>query len=274
MTALLEAHGLSKHFAIRGAGLFARQIATLRAVDEVSLTIEAGRCLALVGESGCGKTSLARCLALLHRPSAGSISFDGEVVYDDKLNNYKAIRRDIQMVFQDPYGALNPRMTVAAIIAEPLNIHSVGDRGERAARVVDGREMPDVNVQYLAAVMLIDGTVGFTASHDHGRMGEPGILALRRRMKLVPDNRLGRRPELRQAIVEIALQSGRQGRRRTNAVRGTTANPMTLAEVEAKAAELMAPVIGAGAAKKVIRGVRRMERARSLAALVALMQGK
>ncbi|MFP6728787.1 MAG: dipeptide ABC transporter ATP-binding protein [Alphaproteobacteria bacterium] len=137
MTALLEAHGLSKHFAIRGAGLFARQIATLRAVDEVSLTIEAGRCLALVGESGCGKTSLARCLALLHRPSAGSISFDGEVVYDDKLNNYKAIRRDIQMVFQDPYGALNPRMTVAAIIAEPLNIHSVGDRGERAARVVE-----------------------------------------------------------------------------------------------------------------------------------------
>jgi 2-methylcitrate dehydratase PrpD len=141
----------------------------------------------------------------------------------------------------------------------------------RAARVVDGREMPDINVQYLVAVMLTDGTVSFTASHDHGRMGEPGILALRRRMTLVPDNRLGRRPELRQAIVEITLESGRQVRHRVNAVRGTTANPMTLAEVEAKAAELMAPVIGTGAAKKVIRGVRRIERARSLEALVALM---
>jgi 2-methylcitrate dehydratase PrpD len=144
----------------------------------------------------------------------------------------------------------------------------------RATRVVDGREMPDVNVQYLAAVMLTDGTVSFTASHDHARMGDPGIGALRRRIKLVPDDRLGRRSELRQAIVEITLRSGRALRQRVNAVRGTTANPMTLAEVEAKALELMAPVIGRGSAKKVISGVRRIEKARSLEALVALMQGK
>ena len=137
MTPLLEARGLSKHFAIRGVGLFAKRIGTLRAVDEVSLTIAAGRCLALVGESGCGKTTLARCLALLHRPSAGVIRFDGVTIYDDKSFITNAIRRDIQMVFQDPYGALNPRMTVAAIIAEPLNIHSLGDRSERAARVVE-----------------------------------------------------------------------------------------------------------------------------------------
>ncbi len=137
MTALLEARGLSKHFQLRGPGLFAKQIGTLRAVDGVSLTIHQGRCLALVGESGCGKTTLARCLALLHRPSGGSIRFDGEVVYDNKTNNYNAIRRDIQMVFQDPFSALNPRMTVAAIIAEPLVIHRVGDRRERAARVAE-----------------------------------------------------------------------------------------------------------------------------------------
>ena len=135
MTALLEARGLSKHFLLRGAGLFAKQIGTLRAVDEVSLTIHEGRCLALVGESGCGKTTLARCLALLHRPSGGSIRFGGTTIYDNKTININAIRRDIQMVFQDPYGALNPRMTVAAIIAEPLNIHRFGDRRERAARV-------------------------------------------------------------------------------------------------------------------------------------------
>ncbi len=128
MTALLEARDLSKHFVLRGAGLFAKRVGTLRAVEAVSLTIHAGRCLALVGESGCGKTTLARCLALLHRPSAGSIRFDGEIVYDNKINNYNLIRRDIQMVFQDPFSALNPRMTIAAIIAEPLVIHRVGDR--------------------------------------------------------------------------------------------------------------------------------------------------
>ena len=144
----------------------------------------------------------------------------------------------------------------------------------RAARVVDGREMPDVNVQYLAAVMLTDGTVSFAASHDHARMDDADINELRRRMKLVPDDRLGRRSELRQAIVEITLRSERVVRQRVYAVRGTTTNPMTLAEVEAKALELIAPVIGTGSAKKVIRGVRRIERARSLEALVALMQGK
>ncbi len=117
MTALLEARGLSKHFALRGAGLFAKQIGTLRAVDEVSLTIDEGRCLALVGESGCGKTTLARSLALLHRPSAGSIRFGGEIVFDKNTINTSALRRDVQMVFQDPFGALNPRMTAAAFLA-------------------------------------------------------------------------------------------------------------------------------------------------------------
>lgn len=144
----------------------------------------------------------------------------------------------------------------------------------RAARVVDGREMPDINVQYLAAVMLLDGTVSFAASHDHRRMGDADIQRLRRRMKLVPDRRLGKRPPLREAIVEITLKSGRRVQRRVNAVRGTTTNPMTRAEVEAKALQLIAPVIGSGPAKKVIRGVRRLERARSVDALVALMQGK
>lgn len=151
-----------------------------------------------------------------------------------------------------------------------VNIHL----SPRAARVVDGREMPDVNVQYLAAVMLIDGTVSFTASHDHDRMTDPEIKALRRRMKLVPDKRFGHRSELRQAQVEITPQNGPLVRQRVNAVRGTTANPMTLGEVEAKALELMAPVIGTGSARNVIRGVRRIERMRSLEALVALMQGK
>ena len=137
MTPLLEARGLAKHFVLRGAGLFARQIGSLRAVDDVNLTIHAGRCLALVGESGCGKTTVARCLALLQRPSAGEIRFDGKIVFDKKINNIKAIRRDIQMVFQDPFGALNPRMTARAIIAEPLVIHSIGDRGMRAERVAE-----------------------------------------------------------------------------------------------------------------------------------------
>ena len=114
MAPLLEARKLSKHVAIRGVGLFAKRIGTLRAVDEVSLTIAAGRCLALVGESGCGKPTLARCLALLHRPSGGSIHFDGVTISDDKTFNSNSIRRDVQVVCPDPFGARHPPRTVPA----------------------------------------------------------------------------------------------------------------------------------------------------------------
>ena len=132
---LLEARNLQKHFAVKGAGLFAGRIGTVRAVEDVSLALAAGETFALVGESGCGKTTLARTLALLHRPSAGAVHFRGKEITGLKGPEIKAVRRDIQMIFQDPYGSLDPRMTVAAIVSEPLRIHRVGDRRGRAERV-------------------------------------------------------------------------------------------------------------------------------------------
>ena len=116
MSALVEVAGLSKHFPVRSGGLFRRVVTPLRAVDDVSLSIEAGETLGLVGESGCGKSTLGRLLIRLIEPTGGSIRFDGQ-----EITGLGA--RAMQIVFQDPYGALNPRMMVEDIIMEPLLIH-------------------------------------------------------------------------------------------------------------------------------------------------------
>ncbi len=132
---LLEARGVSKSFTLKGAGLFAGRIGAVRAVEEVSFEIAAGEVFAVVGESGSGKTTLARTLAHLYRPSAGAVLFRGRDLAGLGKRELKRTRRDIQMIFQDPYGALDPRMTVAAIVAEPLRIHREGGRDERAETV-------------------------------------------------------------------------------------------------------------------------------------------
>ena len=132
---LIEARGLSKRFALRGEGLFAGDAGTVRAVEDVSFEIAGGEVFALVGESGSGKTTLARALALLHRPNAGAVLFRGQDLARLKGRRLKRVRRDIQMIFQDPYGALDPRMTVAAIVSEPLRIHREGTRRGRAETV-------------------------------------------------------------------------------------------------------------------------------------------
>jgi 2-methylcitrate dehydratase PrpD len=144
----------------------------------------------------------------------------------------------------------------------------------RSARVVDGREMPDINVQYLSAVMLLDGTVSFAASHDFKRMKNRQLLAMREKVTLVPDEVLeGVRPP-RQAIAEIDLKNGRTVRHRARAVRGTADNPMTVEEVETKARDLIAPVLGSPRARAILRAVADLDKAKSIAKLVALMQGK
>ena len=129
MTALLECRGLVKRFPI-GGGLFRRR-AAISAVNGVDLALEEGETLALIGESGCGKTTLGRVLGGLYPPTAGAVLFRGA-----PLERVRAkARRAIQMVFQDPFAALDPRMTAGAIIEEPLRIHRAGGRRERREKV-------------------------------------------------------------------------------------------------------------------------------------------
>ena len=131
---LIEARGLSKHFE-RPRRFLTPASPPLRAVDGIDLQIAAGETLGLVGESGCGKSTTGRLLLRLIEPSAGSILHHGEDITHLGSDGMRSKRRAMQIVFQDPYGSLNPRMRVGDIITEPLIIHSVGDARSRAARV-------------------------------------------------------------------------------------------------------------------------------------------
>jgi oligopeptide transport system ATP-binding protein len=132
---LLAAEGLTKHFPVRGPGLFSGAAGTLQAVTDVSFQVRPGETLALVGESGCGKTTLARTATLLYPPTAGTVRFKGETVTGAGSRRLRPMRRAVQMIFQDPFGSLNPRLPVSAIVAEPLAIHGVAGRAQRRARV-------------------------------------------------------------------------------------------------------------------------------------------
>jgi oligopeptide/dipeptide ABC transporter ATP-binding protein len=132
---LVEIRNLCKHFPVRG-GLFRRVIATLRAVDDVSLTVRRGRTLGLVGESGCGKSTLGRAVIRLQEPTSGEVLFAGTDITALARDELMPWRRRMQIIFQDPYGSLNPRRTVAQAIREPLDVHRLGTPAERSARVV------------------------------------------------------------------------------------------------------------------------------------------
>jgi peptide/nickel transport system ATP-binding protein/oligopeptide transport system ATP-binding protein len=133
MTPLLEVRNLTKEFVKRPA--FLRRSAATRAVDDVSFSIQEGEIFGLVGESGSGKTTTGRCILRLIEPTAGEVIFRGQNVLAYSRDQLRRARRDMQIVFQDPYSSLNPRMRVGAIVEEPLVIHGIGNRGERLARV-------------------------------------------------------------------------------------------------------------------------------------------
>jgi oligopeptide/dipeptide ABC transporter ATP-binding protein len=135
MPALLEAVGLVKHFSVETGGFFRRAKTALRAVDGVDLTIQAGETLGLVGESGCGKSTLGRLLIRLIPPTAGQVVFDGVEIMSLDPSRMRAVRRGMQIVFQDPFGALNPRMSVEETIMEPLLIHGSRRNGATRAAV-------------------------------------------------------------------------------------------------------------------------------------------
>ena len=131
---LLEVSNLKKYFPIKG-GVFSKTIGYVYAVDDVSFTVDKGETLGLVGESGCGKSTTGRSILRLIEPTGGKVHFDGQDVTALDKNAMRSLRREMQIIFQDPYASLNPRMTVGSIIGEPLEIHKIARGSEKTERV-------------------------------------------------------------------------------------------------------------------------------------------
>lgn len=139
---ILEVRNLKKYFTVN-TDFWGRPTACLKAVDDVSFCIRKGETLGLVGESGCGKSTTGRTIIHLYKPTAGEILFNGKNI--DSRSAEKQLRRDMQMIFQDPYASLNPRMTVGDIIGEPLDIHGLAKVNGRTERIVDLLQMVGLN---------------------------------------------------------------------------------------------------------------------------------
>ncbi|PJF01992.1 peptide ABC transporter ATP-binding protein, partial [Streptomyces carminius] len=147
---VLEVRGLVKHFPLTRGVVFRRRVGAVRAVDDVSFTLFQGETLGIVGESGCGKSTVAKVLMGLERPTAGEIRYRGEDITRLSGRALKAVRRNIQMVFQDPYTSLNPRMTVGDIVGEPFDIHpEVAPKGDRRRRVRELLDVVGLNPEYI-----------------------------------------------------------------------------------------------------------------------------
>jgi oligopeptide transport system ATP-binding protein len=145
---LLHVDNLVKHFPITKGILFQKQVGAVRAVDGVSFDIYQGETLGLVGESGCGKSTTGRTVLQLYRPSSGAVNFDGVNLVTLKGEDLRLMRRKMQMIFQDPYASLNPRMTVGEIIGEPLVVHKVANQKEIQERVSNLLEVVGLNAGF------------------------------------------------------------------------------------------------------------------------------
>jgi oligopeptide transport system ATP-binding protein len=133
-TPLLDVKHLKKHFPIKG-GVFSKTIGYVYAVDDINFTLEKGETLGLVGESGCGKSTTGRTILRLIEPTDGAIYFEGQDITGLDKGAMRALRREMQIIFQDPYASLNPRMTIGSIIGEPLEIHKIARGSEKGERV-------------------------------------------------------------------------------------------------------------------------------------------
>jgi len=146
---LLRADHVRKYFPLRKGIVLQHEIARVHAVDDVSLEVRAGETLGLVGESGCGKSTLGRCIIRLHDLTSGSVIFEGRDISRLSRRALRPVRREMQMVFQDPYASLNPRKRVGAIIADPLRIHGQGDRAQIKKRVQELLELVGLSPEHL-----------------------------------------------------------------------------------------------------------------------------
>jgi len=163
---LLRVENLVKHFPIL-SGVFQRQVGVIHAVDDISFGIYRGETFGLVGESGCGKTTAGRTILQLYRPTSGHVYFEDVDLVTLKREDLRRMRRRMQMIFQDPYASLNPRMAVGEIIAEPLQVHNAGNNAEIKERVEE----------LLNIVRLSRGFA--SASHMNSPVGNASVSALR-----------------------------------------------------------------------------------------------
>src|SRR6478752_3524410 len=145
---LLTVENLEKHFPITRGIIFQKEIGRVRAVDGVSFSVNKGETLGVVGESGCGKSTMARCVMRLLNPTGGKITFDGQDITAIKGNDLFKVRREMMMVFQDPYASLNPRKRVGAIVGEALEVHKMGTSAEIKRKVQDLLEVVGLNPEH------------------------------------------------------------------------------------------------------------------------------
>ncbi|MDQ1705257.1 MAG: peptide/nickel transport system ATP-binding protein [Frankiaceae bacterium] len=145
---LLRVDNLVKHFPVQSTSLFSRNKDVVHAVDGVSLEVRRGETLGLVGETGCGKSTLARCIMRLHDITSGRVEFEGRDITRLSTGQMRPFRRDMQMIFQDPYGSLNPRRRVGSIIGDPFSIHGLADGKERKRRVQEVMELVGLNPEH------------------------------------------------------------------------------------------------------------------------------
>jgi 2-methylcitrate dehydratase PrpD len=176
-----------------------------------------------------------------------------------EIMNTNIKRWSVGSPIQAPLDSLQELIRVHRVRAEDVE-RLVVRVAHQGANTVDNRNMPDICMQHMCAVMLLDGTVSFESSHDEKRMRERRVVATRQKVQLVGDDALSRAMPSRQGIVELELRDGRRLRHHTRAVRGTPDNPMTRAEVDAKSYDLMVPVIGRGRARKLCDAVWQLER--------------
>jgi oligopeptide transport system ATP-binding protein len=148
MQPLVEIRNLVKHFPVTG-GILMRKIASVKAVDNVNLYINPGETLGLVGESGCGKSTLGKAILRLEEPTSGQIMFEGQDILTFDAERLRALREEMQVIFQDPFSSLNPRKNVSHIVGEPLLIHGMKDRRERNSRVLELLQVVGLGAEHM-----------------------------------------------------------------------------------------------------------------------------